>query len=116
MISTSCQSSSSSLVHQLADNRIRVQQIVRENKLRLVVDPLEQERHGRVKGVALSEEQHPVKLRFLVAIEFEVDDLVFAQARQIDVFGKFENLRDRLRWIGMAQVPGSRVRDSRGVP
>ena len=81
-----------------------MQQIVGQDQFRFVVDPLEQERHGRVQGVALGDEQQPVKLGLLVAGELQVDDRFLLQPRQIDMLGVFENFRRRLAF-GVAQDP-----------
>ena len=91
------------LVDQLADQRVGMQQVVGQQQFGLVVDPLEQKRHGRVQGVALGDEQHAVQLGFLGAVELEVDDLVLVEARQIDMLGVFEDLRASVLPFGMAQ-------------
>ena len=69
-----------------------MEQVVGQEQLRLVVDPLEQEGHGRVQGIALGDQKHPVKFVLLGAIELQVDDLLLVEAGQIDMLGVFENL------------------------
>ena len=96
MISTSCQSLFVDLADELADERVGVEQVVGQEEFCFVADPLKEKRHRRMQGVALSEQQHPVKLGFFVAFQFQVDDLVLVQPRQFDMFGVFEDLRDRL--------------------
>ena len=115
MISTSCQSSSSISLTRLRIERVGVQQAVGQDQFRLVVDPLEQERHGVVQGVALSDEQQPVKFGLLRPLDLQVDDPLPVQARQFDLFGVFEDFRRRLAF-GVAQAPGSRGPGSRAVP
>ena len=92
-----------------------MEQVVGQEQFRLVVDPLEQERHGRVQGIALGDEQQPVKLGLLVAVELQVDDRSVCQARQIDMLGVFEDLGRRLV-LRDGSRPGSRGRGSRAVP
>ena len=104
MISTSCQSSSSISLTSLRIERVGVEQVVGQEQFRLVVDPLEQERHGRVQGVALGDQQQPVKLGLLVPVELQVDHPLPVQARQFDMLGVFEDFRRRLAF-GVAQDP-----------
>ena len=45
-----------------------------------------------MQGVALGDQQHPVKLGLLGAVELEFDDLVAVQARQVDMVGMLHDL------------------------
>ena len=94
MISISCQSSSGMSVDQLADQGVGLEQVVGQQQLGLVVDGLEQERHGLVQGVALGQQQVAVEFLVFGAVELEFDDLVLVEARQIDVLGVFDDFRD----------------------
>ena len=93
MISTSCQSSSVDLVHQLADQRVGVEQVVGQQQFGLVVDLLEEKRHRLVQGIALSHEQQPVKLLVLVASQLQIDDLRHVSPGSSTSLGMFQDLR-----------------------
>ena len=79
------------LADQLANQRVRVQQVVRQQEFRLVVNPLEQKRHRRVQGVTLRGEQQPVQLGLLVPGQLEVDNRFAFQARQFDMLGMLQD-------------------------
>ena len=81
-----------------------MQQVVGQQQFRLVVDLLEEERHRRVQGVALSGQQQPVKLPLLIPGQLQVDDRLFLQPRQVDMLGVFEDFGRRLAF-GVAQDP-----------
>ena len=57
-----------------------------------------------MQGVALGDEQQPVKLGLLVPVQLQVDDRLLLQPRQFDMLGVFEDFRRRLAF-GMAQDP-----------
>jgi hypothetical protein len=44
-----------------------------------------------VQGVALGQQQHPVQFRLLVAVQLHLDDRLTVDARQIHVFGVFDD-------------------------
>jgi hypothetical protein len=89
----------------LPDQRVCVEQVVGQKKFCFVAYPLKEKRHRSVKRVALSEQQHPVQLGFFAAFQLQLNNLVLVQPWQIKVLGLFENLRNRLRRIRMAQYP-----------
>ena len=65
---------------------------------------LEEKGHRLVEGVALGQEQQPVELFVLGAVELELDGLVAVEARQVDIGGMVEDLGPALAF-GMAQDP-----------
>ena len=81
MISISCQSVLVDRFNQLADQRVGVEQVVRQEQLGLVADLLEEEGHRLVEGVALGQKQQAVELLVLGAIELEFDDPVRGRGR-----------------------------------
>ena len=81
---------------QLADQRVGVEQIIGQEQFGLVVNRLEQERHRPAQGVALGNQQQPVEFGLLVAVELEFDHLRLVEARQLDMFGMFHDLGQRL--------------------
>ena len=81
---------------ELADEGVRVQEVVGQEQLGFVADPLEQERHRLVKSVALGDEEEAVKFGVLVAGELEVDDDVLLEPGQIDEMRLLQNFRRRL--------------------
>ena len=89
-------------LHQLADQRIRVQQVGGQEQLGLVRDPLEEKGHGLVERVALGQEQHPVELFVPGAVQLQRHDPVVVQARQVHVGRVIQDLGTA--WaLGVAQ-------------
>ncbi|MCG3775229.1 MAG: hypothetical protein JW395_2060 [Nitrospira sp.] len=96
------------LLDEFLDERVGGQKVAGQQQLCLVVDPFEQERHCLAQGVALGYEKEPVELLLLGPVEFQFDDLVLVQAREVNPLGMFKNLRLHIA-CGMAQDPVAMV-------
>ncbi|EME68574.1 hypothetical protein H261_17768 [Paramagnetospirillum caucaseum] len=81
------------LVDHLANDGIRVQQVVWQQKFGFVVNSLEQEGHGGIQCIALCHQQHSIEIPLFGPIELQLDDLFLVQTRQIKVLGMFDDFR-----------------------
>ena len=75
-------------LHQLGNDGVGAQQVVGQQQFGVVVDALEQKRHGRAQRIALGDEQQPVQLAVAVAGELHVQHLRCVQAGQAASLGQ----------------------------
>ena len=78
---------------ELADDGIRMQQIVREQQDGGVVQPAEDGREDAPQLVTLCQQDHPVEFLIAVAVQLEPDDLVPVETGEGDVLRVLEDLR-----------------------
>ena len=81
-----------------------MQQVGGQQQLGLMPDALKQKGHRLVQGVALSQQQQPVELFILGAVELHLHRLLPIETREVDVGRMVEDL-GASQAFGMAQDP-----------